>query len=40
VLAAAAGARAVRVHEARATRDAVTVVAAVRAAADDEWAAP
>jgi len=40
VLAASAGAWAVRVHEARATRDAVTVVAAVRAAANDEWAAP
>ena len=40
VLAAAAGAWAVRVHEARATRDAVTVVAAARAAATDEWAAP
>jgi hypothetical protein len=28
------------VHEARATRDAVTVVAAARAARTDEWAAP
>ena len=40
VLAAAAGVWAVRVHEARATRDAVTVVAAARAATNDEWAAP
>ena len=39
VLAAAAGAWAVRVHEARATRDAVEVVAAARGA-HGGWAAP